>query len=87
MMNPTGVSLFRPNQQDPTSTLSKSEKFIRSKELAENQEQSAPATAKNTTEGTAAEFSEDLSAIWEKALKAFEDHVFMSQVPLCVPSI
>ncbi|KAF5015122.1 hypothetical protein F66182_13651 [Fusarium sp. NRRL 66182] len=87
MMNPPGISLLPLNQQDPLSTLPKSEKFIRGKDLAETQKQSALKIAKKTIEGATAESSKDLSAIWEKALKAFEDEVFMSQVPLCVPSI
>ncbi|KUL84073.1 hypothetical protein ZTR_07435 [Talaromyces verruculosus] len=87
MMNPAGVSLLRLNQQGPLSTLQKSEKFTQRKSLSEKQEQTVPANAKSTTEGAAAEVSEDLSATWENAMKAFEDQVFMSQIPLCVPSI
>ncbi|GAM43668.1 hypothetical protein TCE0_060r18664 [Talaromyces pinophilus] len=86
MMNPAGVSLLRLNQQGPLATLQKSEKFIQCQSLSEKQEQTAPANAKSTTEG-AAEGSEDLSGTWENAMKTFEDQVFMSQIPLCVPSI
>jgi hypothetical protein len=35
----------------------------------------------------AAEMPEYLSSIWEKAMKEFEDQVFLSSIPLCVPSI